>query len=175
MKLGENSHSKDNIALPRLHGNDPFNGLEDLSTWAELSGGVNFSHDQGHNMNNVLAQDDMAFLELNDLDTPLNFSVESGGLQNVPTGSSYAACNPDTSQHLSSSTQQNFSANLGQICSDVNFPSSETVFPRLTQCSMLPNSSGRTEGSTNVFPTVRLLQPQSSFLSYCDCLGYCYY
>lgn len=156
MKLGENSHSKDNNALPHLHGNDLFIGLEDLSTWAELSGGVNFSHDQGHNMNNVLPQDDMGFLELNDLDTPLNFSVESGGFQNVPTGSSYAACDADASQRLSGITQQSFSADLGQICSDVNFSSSETVFPRLSQYSMLPRSSGGPEGSTSVYPTVRL-------------------
>lgn len=150
-EVGENSHGKENIALPHVHGNDPF---RNLSTSPKLSGGLNFSHGQGHNMNNVLAQDDMDILELNDLDTPLNFSVESGGFQEVPTDGSFAACNPDVfEQSGTSSTQHNFSANLGQIGSDANFPSSQTVFPGSSQCSMLPNSSRRPEGSTNVFPT----------------------
>lgn len=116
--------------------------------------GVNFSGGSGY-LNNMLPQDDMAFLELNDLDAPLNFPEDFVGSEKIFTGSSYEVSHADAPEHLTgiSSTQFSYGAGSGEICYN-NFPHSETELPGLSEFPLLPNSSGGHLDSTIVYPMV---------------------
>ncbi|XP_022896423.1 NAC domain-containing protein 82-like isoform X2 [Olea europaea var. sylvestris] len=68
-----------NKCLPCLDGNDIYNGLCDLDSWGSMNeGGLNFAGMQkdGYLQNYTLPQNDTAYLELNDLEVPLNHPAE---------------------------------------------------------------------------------------------------
>lgn len=68
-----------NESLPCLDGNEIYNGLCDLDNWDSMNEGrLDFAGMQkdGYPLNYTLPQDNIAYLELNDLEVPLNHPAE---------------------------------------------------------------------------------------------------
>uniref|UniRef100_A0A5B6ZNN0 Putative NAC domain-containing protein 45 n=1 Tax=Davidia involucrata TaxID=16924 RepID=A0A5B6ZNN0_DAVIN len=91
VKFDNFNHDKNIEAVSCVDGFEIYNGLGDLSNCSELGdGGFNFSGSQkaSYAPNSMSSwADDVAFLELNDLDHPLTCPVEASGSESFPTNS----------------------------------------------------------------------------------------
>ncbi|XP_022841776.1 NAC domain-containing protein 82-like isoform X2 [Olea europaea var. sylvestris] len=75
-----------NESLPCLDGNEIYNGLCDLDNWDSMNEGrLDFAGMQkdGYPLNYTLPQDNIAYLELNDLEVPLNHPAEVNEMEQM--------------------------------------------------------------------------------------------
>lgn len=84
---------------PLLDRNDLYKDLGDLNDWMELND-TEFdipTEEGAYDLNQVLMGKSAPFLELNDLSTPFRFPSEAGALDELQSGSIYAAPTYDMS------------------------------------------------------------------------------
>ncbi|KAL3809417.1 hypothetical protein ACJIZ3_000127 [Penstemon smallii] len=131
--FNENGNHKDDRSskmLPCLDGYDIYNGLEDLHNGVLMNETrVDFSgmQNNGYPHNNILLENNLSYLELNDLLAPLDCSAEVNGTDQLCNGifGSYSL------------------ENMLPLCSCEG------------QLHVLPNDSNKEDGSLDVIETVR--------------------
>ncbi|XP_027078451.1 NAC domain-containing protein 82-like [Coffea arabica] len=154
-ELGDLGQGRAAEAIPHSDGGDLFSGLEDLSNLAELNGGgLNLfdNYQIGYTTNNMRLQDDSGFLELNDLDAPLNFTAQSCGPEQMHTGGLYRPSNSSGSEHVfagSLCTEYNTS---NHTWNGDNIPGYEQHPTDLHHLLVLPDASDIQGNSTSIFP-----------------------
>ncbi|KAJ9177808.1 hypothetical protein P3X46_012980 [Hevea brasiliensis] len=81
------NHGGNNAVNPNSNGIDIYDGLGDLGNLTRIDDGAYSTLDYtGPAMDQMLGSDDMQYLELMDLDAPLDRSTEPGGYEQVQTG-----------------------------------------------------------------------------------------
>ncbi|KAJ0039989.1 hypothetical protein Pint_27279 [Pistacia integerrima] len=103
-------HNENVEALPHLDGNDIYNNLGDLVNFGRLSEGAgdfSFSYNDYCYPSQSFPGDNTPFLELDDLDAPLNGPVEAGTSELIHTDGLYS------NQHCYNPAQLSLKVNLG--------------------------------------------------------------
>ncbi|KAA8520089.1 hypothetical protein F0562_014345 [Nyssa sinensis] len=144
------NHDKNIEAEPYLDGYEIYNGLGDLGNLVELGdGGFNFSGswDAGHAPNSMPSANDVAFLELNDLDLPTTQKFDNLNYdKNIEAEScrdGYEICNgsgdlgnlaelDDGGFNFSVSQEAGYAPNSGPYADDVAFLELNDLDPPLT-------------------------------------------
>ncbi|XP_031263319.1 NAC domain-containing protein 82-like [Pistacia vera] len=128
-------HNENVEALPHSDGNDIYNNLGDLVNFGRLSEGAgdfSFSYNDYCYPNQSFLGDNTPFLELDDLDAPLNGPVEAGTSELIHTDGL------SSNQHCYNPAQLSLKENLGLIqCPSIHHYNAEqsslTVNPGLSQ------------------------------------------
>nr|AAM34765.1 nam-like protein 2 [Petunia x hybrida] len=92
----ENFNQDLNALTPFTGGNDIFDGLGDIDNWAGLGqsrSNISASWGANYSFNHMIVPDDVAFMELNDLETPLYHSAETIETGQFGLGNFYAPYN----------------------------------------------------------------------------------
>ncbi|CAI9108885.1 OLC1v1008587C2 [Oldenlandia corymbosa var. corymbosa] len=132
---------------PNFDGSDPFSGLEDLNVLSGVNGG-------GHYFS------DMEFLEVDDLNAPLNFSTDSFGFREVQTNGFLRPCISNGSQHtLPQCAVSNSNDVSRQVQHQGNFPWWDTRLINSIQLPSLPDSSHNQGNPATVAPLGNIYNP----------------
>ncbi|KAJ0096636.1 hypothetical protein Patl1_27911 [Pistacia atlantica] len=173
-------HNENVEALPHSDGNDIYNNLGDLVNFGRLSEGAvdfSFSYNDYCYPNQSFLGDNTPFLELDDLDAPLNGPVEAGTSELIHTDGLYS------NQHCYNPAQLSLKENLGLIqCPSIHHYNAEqsslTVNPGLSQrppmhCHNAEQSSLAVNPGLSQCPSMHCYNAEQSSLSVNPGLSQC--
>ncbi|KAL0343173.1 UNVERIFIED_CONTAM: NAC domain-containing protein 82 [Sesamum angustifolium] len=126
-------------SLPCGDGYDIFNGLGDLDSWAQMTEGkldISGVQKDDYSMNNMTSQDNLAYIELNDLLTPLDCPSEGVVTNQSSVGEIFESCNHE---------------NVEQFYSGGTFPD---IYTRANEPRFSPEGSYQWDNSLNVLQMV---------------------
>ncbi|CAA2989254.1 NAC domain-containing 82-like isoform X1 [Olea europaea subsp. europaea] len=133
---------ENNTSLLGTSGNDIYNGLHDLDYWAQMTEGefdtIGMQED-GHLMNQMPLQNDVAYIELNDLIAPLDFCPDVNATEEISMGNLFVPYCP---------------GNMDYVGFRGGFSGINPYASGLNQHPVMPAGSNRQEGCLDVLQTV---------------------